>query len=142
MNIYWVILNAYTLNINKHWLTRMTHRILHWPFWNCNSYSISRRMHRIARRTSFCNSDKVVSLIATPYSLEHNIFRRSDWDETVMLPFENTEIPVPKGYDGVLRVSFGDYMVFPPKEKRGVWHHFSIDPNTPYKDIIAANSSD
>lgn len=33
------------------------------------------------------------------------------YQEAVLLPFENIMIPVPKGYDEVLRVSFGDYMI-------------------------------
>lgn len=33
------------------------------------------------------------------------------YDEAVLMPFENIMIPVPKGYDSVLRVSYGDYMV-------------------------------
>lgn len=36
---------------------------------------------------------------------------KSYYQETVMLPFENTQVPVPAAYDAVLRASYGDYMV-------------------------------
>jgi lipopolysaccharide cholinephosphotransferase len=29
---------------------------------------------------------------------------------------------IPAGYDNILHATYGDYMQFPPKEKRGVWH--------------------
>lgn len=37
---------------------------------------------------------------------------RKEWyDEAVLMPFENIMIPVPKGYDSVLKVAYGDYMI-------------------------------
>ena len=38
--------------------------------------------------------------------------------ETVDLPFEDTVLMVPKGWDHVLREVYGDYMELPPEEKR------------------------
>ena len=32
------------------------------------------------------------------------------YDKAIMMPFENIEIPVPVGYDEVLKLEFGDYM--------------------------------
>jgi len=136
INYYWIVLHAYSLNINKHWLARLTHNVLHFPLLHCSSYSISRRMHRIARRTHYDHSDIIVSLIATPYALERNIFNKKDFDDAVLLPFENMTIPVPIGFDNVLKVSFGNYMQFPPLEKRGVWHHFTVNPDMPYTIIL------
>lgn len=37
-------------------------------------------------------------------------FPKSYYEEAVMLPFENTQIPVPIGYDAVLRKKYGNYM--------------------------------
>lgn len=63
---------------------------------------------------------------------------KEDIKETVLLPFENIEIPAPKNYDNVLRNMYGDYMKFPPLEKRGAWHDgiLEIDPDIPYKDYL------
>lgn len=39
------------------------------------------------------------------------VWDKSIFDETVWLPFENTKIPAPKGYDAFLRTHFGpNYM--------------------------------
>lgn len=35
---------------------------------------------------------------------------KAAYDEAVMMPFENIEIPVPVGYDEILRFKYGDYM--------------------------------
>ena len=37
---------------------------------------------------------------------------------TVQLPFEDITVPAPVDYDSVLRVTYGDYMEFPPPEQR------------------------
>ena len=45
---------------------------------------------------------------------------REEWyDNTIILPFENISIPVPVGYDEVLKICYGDYMVY----ERGTSRH-------------------
>lgn len=37
---------------------------------------------------------------------------KKEWyDDAIYVPFEHIEIPIPKGYDGILKVQFGDYMM-------------------------------
>lgn len=56
----------------------------------------------------------------------HRKFRRHEiamprnaFEETILLPFEDLELPVPAGYDTILRLEYGpDYMTPPPMEKR------------------------
>lgn len=54
-------------------------------------------------------SEEVVLL---PYWVGHgNHVHNKHWfDETVSVPFEFTTVPVPRGYDNVLKVEYGDYM--------------------------------
>ncbi len=57
-----------------------------------------------------------------------------DWfDDTIELPFEMISVNVPSKYDEILRKTYGDYMVFPPPEKRGCWHSFKFDTERSYK---------
>lgn len=63
-------------------------------------------------------------------------YRKEAFSKTIMLGFENMMIPVPVDYDSVLSTEYGDYMRFPPPEKRGVYHSIIFDPNTPYQDYI------
>lgn len=55
---------------------------------------------------------------------------------TVYLDFEDMQVPVPVGYESCLRKRYGDYMEFPPVEKRGQWHSgvITFDPDTPYEE--------
>ena len=59
---------------------------------------------------------------------------------TVDMPFENMiTLPVPVGYDRILRTEYGDYMQFPPIEKRKGKHDIIFAPDAPYKEYCAAN---
>lgn len=63
-----------------------------------------------------------------------NIFPYEDFSETIDLPFEDTTIAVPKGYDRYLTMEFGDYMT-PPEGKAKDAHHSDggiIDFSRPY----------
>lgn len=51
-----------------------------------------------------------------------NTYSEKDFEERILWPFEDTKFYVPKGFDGVLRDRYGDYMTLPPKEQQ-VPHH-------------------
>lgn len=69
--------------------------------------------------------------LEAPYK---NIFPYEIFKENIEVPFENTIIYVPKGYDQYLRMDFGDYMRLPPEEKRRGGHPAAvIDFNVSYK---------
>lgn len=52
-------------------------------------------------------------------------FLKKEWfDETVMLPFEDTKVPAPKSYDLVLKEIYGDYMTLPPEDQRKPSHDY------------------
>ena len=51
-----------------------------------------------------------------------NFFKAVDWKETVETPFEGKMFNIPKNYDSILKLWYGDYMKLPPEEKR-VTHH-------------------
>lgn len=47
-----------------------------------------------------------------------------DIKETVYVPFEDTNLPIPKGYDGYLKGIYTDYMKIPPTDEIHI--HFKI----------------
>lgn len=69
------------------------------------------------------DSKKYVGLISWAGTPEAGIYERTWFEDTVYMPFEDMNVPVPSGYDPLLRSAFGDYMQLPPKEER-VGHHF------------------
>ena len=63
-----------------------------------------------------------------------NIYFAEDFKQAQFLTFENTEMPVPIGYNRYLRSAFGDYMKRPSKENQCTIHDsVYIDPDNSYK---------
>lgn len=52
-----------------------------------------------------------------------NEYKREWFDEVIYKEFEGEEMPIPKGYDGYLKMAYGDYMQLPPKEKQKPEHY-------------------
>ena len=86
----------------------------------------------------FDNSDMVYfpwRTIPSPDTTYKDIFYLSDLIDTVELPFEDTVMKVPRGYDRYLRMDFGDYMQLPPEEMRVAGHSAHIiEFDTPYNN--------
>lgn len=47
-----------------------------------------------------------------------HLCKACDMEETIRVDFEGYKLPIPKGYDNVLHIQYGDYMKLPPKDKR------------------------
>lgn len=66
---------------------------------------------------------------------EHCIFKSDLYGKGIMHTFEDSEAPLPDGYDEMLTHIFGDYMTPPPEDKRtgaggfpcGLWKDYIID---------------
>ena len=68
---------------------------------------------------------------------EYHIWNRKLWEESVDGVFENTIIPLPIGWDEIMREYYGEYMAFPPKEKRISNHSdMIIDMDRPYTEYL------
>ncbi len=50
------------------------------------------------------------------------IIPREGSEQILEVPFEGIQVMIPKGYDKVLTVVYGDYMTLPPEEKRNPTH--------------------
>jgi len=67
-----------------------------------------------------------------------NLPHNKKWFETTeIVDFENQKIKIPTGYDSLLKLLYGDYMKYPPLEKRGTWHSGAIiDPEKPFTEYL------
>ena len=98
-----------------------------------NSY---RLLNEIASQFINERTDYKLILCAV-YPYLKNVFFAEDFEETVICPFENIDIPIPKGFDRILRNTYNDYHQFPPIEKRGEWHSgMIVDTDKSYRDYI------
>ena len=69
-------------------------------------------------------SDGITELCSGPYYMKKK-YPISSFEDALCLPFEETELPIPIGYDAYLKTAFGDYMTPPPVEKQ-VGHHDAV----------------
>ena len=59
------------------------------------------------------------------------------WNEFIKCDFHGLQVPIPKRFDEVLRVTYGDYMKLPPLESRGQWHSgIIVDTDRTYLDYL------
>lgn len=64
-----------------------------------------------------------------------NVHWKRNWfEDQLMLPFETLQLRVPGNYEAVLKRQYGDFMSFPPPERRGENQHDAVfwDPDRPY----------
>ena len=66
----------------------------------------------------------ITELCSGPYYMKKK-YPISSFEDALWLPFEETELPIPVGYDAYLKTAFGDYMTPPPVEKQ-VAHHDAV----------------
>lgn len=105
-----------------------------------NYIGIHKFLERRNSKHTWDKYDKVtLTLLADPIAkdVRHVIWLKEDFASTIELPFENITIPVPVGYDRILRTEFGDYMEFPPIEKRKGKHEVIFAPDVPYKEYCS-----
>ena len=89
------------------------------------------------RKIDYDSSQKVSTVLIADNSADELFWNRSDFNDTVLVPFENILIPIPSGYDNILKTTYGNYMEFPPLDKRGDKHHIDYHPETPYKEYCS-----
>lgn len=87
-------------------------------------------------KISDCNS--ITEICAGPGYMK-NRYPKECFETSIYLDFEDTKMPVPIGYDTYLRIAFGDYMKYPPKEKQIPSHDAVLikadEPYLKYKNI-------
>lgn len=76
--------------------------------------------------------DHITELCSGPHYMQLE-YPKEYFSAMLRVSFENRKLPVPVGYDGYLRMAFGDYMQLPPVEQRVCHHEFEyMDMENPY----------
>ena len=76
-------------------------------------------------------------ILCAVYPYLKNVYHSDDFENVISCRFENIVIPIPCGYDRILKNTYDDYHRFPPVEKRGEWHsNLTIDPERPYTSYL------
>lgn len=81
------------------------------------------------------NSEYVHSFLGGAAGYEKNVYPRKCLEDKINLEFENNDYPVPKEYDSILKIMYGDYMRLPPPEERAIKQHaILVDLNHSYEE--------
>lgn len=94
-------------------------KIVLWPI---SVKFILKRIVSISMSSPYEKSDLVNVLCST--TSEKEIFDRNVFCSFVYMDFEDSSFRVPKDYDQYLKQCYGDYMEFPPEDKRQSSHSF------------------
>lgn len=95
-------------------------------------------VQRIMTNSKYSCSDYFWIAMFTGETEDQLTWKKTDFSTSLRHRFEDIEIPVPNGYDNVLKAEFNDYMIFPPVEERGgVCHsNFIFDSDKPYTEYL------
>lgn len=79
-------------------------------------------INNICKKNSLVQSDRYVgNAVASTYG-ERDIMKKEWIENTILVPFETLKVFVPEEYDAILSHEYGEYMKFPPEDKR-ITHH-------------------
>lgn len=122
-------------------LAELRHRILNKVITEGVKRKLFRQYNQICARYSY-KSD-TVALVAGSVFNKAYYWQLCDVEDVVWVPFEDTEIPIPKGYENCLSVQYGNYMELPPLEKRGTHHEAVIfDPFVDYTTYMNTHNDE
>ena len=95
------------------------------------------RINELIRQSDATYTGYVSMLSATTYGIKRNVFPAECFSERIESDLYGIPTFLPVGYDKILSVAYGNYMEFPPKEKRGIWHsNVVFYPDMPYKEAL------
>jgi len=116
------------IKLIKHW---MWYLIWKFKYNKCKGDALFEKWSNIHSNIIPSNKCYTLDLIN-----EGQLWDKSLW-EPCMINFEFTLLPCPVGYDTILKSWYGDYMQFPPVEKRVNHEYFEIEPEIPYKEYFS-----
>ena len=98
---------------------------------------VIQEMDNVLRNNQENHSDKYVCLCNLIYKVHRGIFDRKDIDTLTEVDLYGHPVFIPKHFDAVLSVIYGNYMELPPVETRGTWHDQIVyDMDRPYSDYV------
>lgn len=95
------------------------------------------RIQVLASQFSKEKADSLANGVSTVWKYGKDIYPVNVFDKQINVPFEGWKLPIPSGSHGILSALYGDYMTYPPLEKRGVWHSNAIiNPDLPFSQVL------
>lgn len=94
---------------------------------------VVKELERVLRQYEYNISDKYIAWCCLIYNHQRMTFDKSLMDDLIEVDFFGHNVFIPRKYDEVLRITYGDYLQLPPIDKRGSWHsQIVLNPDIPY----------
>lgn len=137
-----VLANTYVNDFNKSTIAKILRKVLR--FIGFNYKKAYDKAEKKNKQFKISNYNKVAfrahaDPLYQKQRLSKDMWDKADFANTIRMPFENITIPVPSGYDHLLRQIYGDYMQFPPLDKRQGKHDVVFEPDIPYEKYCSEN---
>lgn len=92
-----------------------------------------REIERLATQFNGKSTELVTIAVSAMAPYSKKLQYASDFSTTLLVDFENFKMPVPVGYDRILKTVFGNYLELPPVKERGLHHDGTLyDADKPY----------
>ena len=85
-------------------------------------------------RANHIDDCRNVSCVSFIIDTEHFLRDKHWYDNTIWMPFEDIQMPVPVGYHQILTKQYGDYMT--PRQGGAFHSYWKLDPDRPYTEFI------
>lgn len=87
---------------------------------------LKKRAEKVAGRYDMRQDTNTYKVTTDSFVGMKRCFPRKEVEESIMVPFEDTQVSIPRGYDTILKIIYGDYMKLPPEEEQvphvGAWY--------------------
>ena len=94
-------------------------------------------IQKIASNSNYFGSEYVANAVYPVLDADAQRWRASWYSDALVRDFEFIQIPIPIGFKMKLTAVYGNYMEFPPVEKRGNWHTDVLwDPDRTYMEYV------
>ncbi len=120
----------YAANQPKTALKNLVHRLLS-PI--VNPRKLYAALEKASTAYNGVDCSRVAPLSTFPYA-EKMICPKQSYSQTVEVPFESITAPIPKDYDTLLTIQYGDYMV--PKKDNSYHGGIIFDAQKDYKEYL------
>lgn len=105
--------------------------------WKCeNPQKIYDLVQKICKQYENTQQDYVGIMATTVYECERQVYRAEDFDKIVWKTFEGLRVPVPQGYDNILKTTYKQYMELPPMSERVTHEKNFFDPDCSYTSYL------
>lgn len=102
-----------------------------------NTKKIVQELDSLLKINEQKKSDKYIVWCCQVYSSDRMTFDKELFNDLIEADYYGYKVFIPRNYEKVLTITYGNYMELPPVEKRGQWHNSSLfNPDIPFKKSL------